>query len=74
MNTLRRSSRASFRQLIADASSRLEVVVSFLALLELVKLRQVDIEQTESFGEIEITPTENFRGDQAEEFELEFDE
>lgn len=43
-----------FSELFAAALSRMEVVVTFLALLELVRLRAVVVAQTEDFGEIEI--------------------
>ena len=43
-----------FRELFANAASRSEVVVTFLALLELIRLRQLVAMQNESFGEIEI--------------------
>ena len=42
----------SFGQLLREARSRLEVIVSFLAVLELVKAREVMAEQGELFGEI----------------------
>jgi chromatin segregation and condensation protein Rec8/ScpA/Scc1 (kleisin family) len=56
------------------AKSRLEIVVSFLAMLELIKQRQVVAEQGELFGEITITPGAQWKEDQPVEFELEFDE
>jgi segregation and condensation protein A len=40
--------------LFANASSRSEVVVTFLALLELIRLKQIVAVQAEHFGEIEI--------------------
>lgn len=43
-----------FSELFAHATSRTEVVVTFLAMLELVRLRVVVISQLEEFGEIEI--------------------
>src|SRR5580765_1166901 len=43
-----------FTELFADAASRAEVVVTFLALLELVRLKQLRLEQPEVFGEIEL--------------------
>ncbi|MCX8156660.1 MAG: segregation/condensation protein A [Verrucomicrobiae bacterium] len=43
-----------FSELFAAALTRAEVIVTFLALLELVRLRAVLITQTEDFGEIEI--------------------
>ena len=44
-----------FSELFAAASSRSEVVVIFLALLELIRLKQIVIAQPEAFGEIEIS-------------------
>ena len=43
-----------FTELFANAASRTEVVVTFLALLELVRLKQIRLEQPEVFGEIEL--------------------
>lgn len=47
--------KVKFSDLFANASSRGEVVVTFLALLELIRLRQLVAQQEEAFGEIEIT-------------------
>jgi segregation and condensation protein A len=44
-----------FTDLFASASNRSEVVCTFLALLELIRLRQLICTQPEDFGEIEIT-------------------
>lgn len=52
---LRRTGRASFRELTASLTSRLEIVVRFLAILELFKEARVDLDQTERFGDIRIT-------------------
>src|SRR4051794_17455313 len=54
---------ASFRQLVAACEDRIQVVVSFLALLELYRDGKVDLSQAETFGEIEVrwnalSPTE----------------
>jgi segregation and condensation protein A len=46
--------RIRFSELFGDASSRSEMVVTFLALLELIRLKQLSAEQSESFGEIDI--------------------
>jgi segregation and condensation protein A len=43
-----------FSSLFAQASSRTEVVVTFLAVLELIRLKVIEALQTENFGEIEI--------------------
>jgi segregation and condensation protein A len=46
--------RLRFSELFEGVTSRSEVVVTFLALLELVRLKQATAVQTEAFGEIEI--------------------
>jgi segregation and condensation protein A len=45
---------ASFRELVADCSDRIHVVVRFLARLELFREGKVDLQQGETFGEIEV--------------------
>ncbi len=45
---------ARFRELVADCTEAIEVVVRFLALLELYKDGRVDLRQAETFGEIEV--------------------
>jgi segregation and condensation protein A len=45
---------APFRDLVADCEDRIDVVVRFLALLELYREGAVDLEQAETFGEIEV--------------------
>ncbi len=44
--------RVSFETLFSDAASRVEVIVTFLAVLELMKLNQFMIEQERMLGEI----------------------
>ena len=43
-----------FSKLFESAVTRTEIVVTFLALLELIKMRQLRVRQGEHFGEIEI--------------------
>ena len=43
----------------ATAASRVEIVVTFLALLELIRLKQVRAVQNNPFDEIEIAPATN---------------
>jgi segregation and condensation protein A len=45
-----------FSKLFATAASRVEIVVTFLALLELIRLKQVRALQHDPFDEIEIAP------------------
>jgi segregation and condensation protein A len=44
----------SFSELVANAKDKVEVVVSFLAMLELVKQRIINVEQGELFSEIQL--------------------
>ena len=46
----------TFRSLVEGASHRLEIVVTLLAVLELIKRQQVQALQRNLFGEIEIAP------------------
>ena len=45
----------TFRELTAELVDRIEVVVRFLAVLELFKQGLVELEQPESFGDIAVT-------------------
>jgi segregation and condensation protein A len=58
MKALAERPRLKFSELFAGAMSRTEVVVTFLALLELIRLKQLVAAQTEAFGEIEICRAE----------------
>lgn len=49
----------SFEGLLSRSATRIEVVVTFLAVLELVKLREVEVVQDETFGEILLLPWVN---------------
>jgi len=73
---LRAHGRITFGSLIEKAQTRLEIVVSFLAVLELIKQRQVQAVQPDLFGDIEILPGAEFPADQEaeRELELEFEE
>jgi segregation and condensation protein A len=54
MRVLAERASVRFSELFEGVTSRSEVVVTFLALLELIRLRQVTAMQREPFGEIEI--------------------
>lgn len=71
-NIFREHRRISFRAMITDKASRLDIVVTFLAMLELVKLHLVKVRQETLFGDIELEPTEAWQADG--EIELEFGE
>jgi segregation and condensation protein A len=58
MRLAQEGGRLKFSELFAGVTSRTEVVVTFLALLELIRLKQLAAVQTEPFGEIEICRAE----------------
>lgn len=70
-NALSKNKNSSFKALIGSANTRLEVVVTFLALLELVKRYRVSARQDALFGDIEIERSDDWDAD--EDFELEFE-
>jgi segregation and condensation protein A len=45
---------ASFRELVADCEERIQVVVRFLALLDLYREGKLDLAQADTFGEIRV--------------------
>ncbi len=54
LNLTASGARTTFTSLFPERAGRTEIVVTFLALLELIRLRQLCIEQLTPFGEIEI--------------------
>ena len=54
LDELPRVGRISFRRLTADLGDRIEVIVRFLAVLELFKQGVVELDQPERFGDIEV--------------------
>jgi len=54
IDELPRAGRISFRRLTADLADRIEVIVRFLAVLELFKQGYVEIDQPDRFGDIEV--------------------
>jgi segregation and condensation protein A len=69
---LRQQSKATFRLILGSTRSRLEIVVTFLAMLELIKRHLIQAHQEHLFGEIALEPAESW--DENEEFDLEFGE
>ena len=57
IDELPRAGRMSFRRLTDGLVERLEVIVRFLALLELFKQGLVELDQTERFGDIDVVWT-----------------
>lgn len=69
---LNRQGRVSFFSILSESQSRIEIVVTFLALLELIKRHLVRFYQENLFGEIELEPQVEWDADI--DFELEFGE
>ena len=64
------TSQQSFRALLGQSHSRLDAVVTFLAILELIKRKIVAVEQDKLFSDIIIQPLSDWNP--GEEFDLEF--
>jgi segregation and condensation protein A len=82
---LRAKKRATFRQLTSDVRHRLNLIVRFLAVLELVKRGEADVAQSGAFGEIEVEwlgenaaagaiATDEYEGTWVDEHEIALDE
>jgi segregation and condensation protein A len=69
---LRTAGRSTFHSFIQSNRSRLEIVVTFLAMLELIKRHHILVHQQSLFSEIEIEPAGSL--DLEDDFELEFGE
>ena len=54
VDLLEREQRTSFRRLVENATSRVVVIVDFLAVLELIKSRYLEATQSERFGDIDL--------------------
>ena len=59
LNRLTRASAVSLKELLYESQGRSELIGFFLALLELVRLKKVKLEQTQDFDEIQITANDN---------------
>ena len=70
VDSLRNFSTPTFRSFLKRRGDRLEIVVTFLAMLELIKRRMVEASQSDLFGEIELRATGDL--DAEEDTKLEF--
>ena len=66
-----KNKKSNFKLMLGSKATRLETVVTFLALLELIKRYRVSVTQDAIFGSIEIERSDDWN--QEEEFELEFE-
>ena len=62
----------TFRALFATKGTRVELVVTFLAMLELIKQRIISVQQNELFGEINMAPAGAM--DENPDIEIEFED
>ncbi|HCP08371.1 MAG TPA: hypothetical protein DIT25_01060 [Candidatus Moranbacteria bacterium] len=53
-NVLRQRIETSFSEITANATEKIDVIISFLAMLEMVKQRIIDVDQEELFQEIKM--------------------
>jgi len=53
-NVLRQRVETSFADITANATEKIDVIISFLAMLEMVKQRIIDVDQEELFREIKL--------------------
>lgn len=57
--SLEKRMRVAFKETIKSASTKIEVIVTFLAMLEMIKQRSVSVKQEEIFGDILLTTRKN---------------
>lgn len=69
---LRHSKHTSFRSLVSKNRNRLEIVVTFLAVLELIKRHLIEVSQNGQFGDISITASNDWSMD--EDIDTEFED
>jgi segregation and condensation protein A len=70
LESLTRYGTRTFRSFLRQEGDRLEAIVTFLAMLELIKRRVIEAAQPAIFGEIEVTSTGEW--DEKEDSQLEF--
>jgi len=58
INILSQRDWATFEDLFADVNTKLVAIVTFMAILDLVKMQRLIIRQTDAFTEIRVYPTE----------------
>ena len=69
--TMREVERSTFQTLLTQGASRLEIVVTFLAMLELIKRYRIQASQAGLFNDIEISRMDEWEDE--EDIELEFE-
>lgn len=54
-NMLKNHKRINFSEILGDSKNKTEIIVSFLAILELVKMKNIYLKQKDNFADIEIS-------------------
>lgn len=72
LDDLKKLGKTTFRQMLSKRTTKVEVVVTFLALLELVKRHIINAKQDALFGDIDLNPEGSL--EQPAEIEIEFEE
>jgi segregation and condensation protein A len=57
-HTIKKKKRCSFKQLLESQSSKMDIIVSFLAVLELIKVGEIEVHQEKTFDDIYIDSIE----------------
>jgi segregation and condensation protein A len=65
ISAIRRIGQTTFRALLLVKNDRLEMIVTFLAMLELIKRHAVSADQPDLFGDIQIQPAEDLDENEA---------
>lgn len=63
--------RTSFQKMLTSAASRMEIVVTFLAILELIKRHKIEARQEQRFGDIELLVVNEWTDEEVAELEFE---
>ncbi len=69
--TLQQRPQISFKRMLTDARDRVEIIVTFLAVLELLRRRKIQVLQDQMFGDIVIEPSVEAAQQPTEEVEEE---
>lgn len=70
LDTLKKTGKLTFRSLLSEKGNRVEIVVTFLAMLELVKRHMIGATQPALFGDIELQPEGEIAALEDEELEF----
>jgi len=65
------SGQIGFQAMLSQAQSRMEIVVTFLAVLELIKRRKIEARQEQPFGDIQLVVLADWSEEELAELEFE---